>query len=415
MDIPAVSLTSFRGRGSTALRRLPRRHRAPVGQMRNGKEEKTRICARWLSAFPIVALNPLSDTKGTDTMLHKFFPPATPEPSRAPARRLPGDVIPHAGRLIPGDFGGKLPAQLGRFLPRFLLSDNKFLAWCALTLRSSYAADATFATRALADVGQFQVTFRPNDETFTPGYIVGKGADGNFLIISGTASQAAAMKIVVESTTYLEEPGPWTVNKAFHDAAFFIQAAVFPSLDLHLPIYLVGHSYGGAVAAALAAGLAAAGGNCQLVTFGAPKPGFQDMQDFLAATLAKSIVGADDPVPSLPPAIWETVVALLFPPAFPSNWSKTRPALAHSLFVSDTAAPQSLQSPDSPGSALIDITLALLSGTAIDGIFGPGHSMRVYYSRLRQTFATYDGGVQLTWPGRRDLDALADDLSAAGL
>jgi len=75
-------------------------------------------------------------------------------------------------------------------------------------------------------------------------------------------------------------------------------------LDPSRPILIVGHSYGGAVAANLAILYSRfqPGRDVRIVTFGMPKPGDQRMIDLLQAVPGFHFANMGDPIPSLPPS-----------------------------------------------------------------------------------------------------------------
>jgi len=104
-----------------------------------------------------------------------------------------------------------------------------------------------------------------------------------------------------------------------------IAAAGIPTTS---EIRFVGHSYGGAVSAVLAAMYKRFLPNrsVELLTFGCPKPGDQRLADLLAAVPSMNIVNNDDPIPSMPPSlVWLLPFIPTIELSILTGWGEYRP------------------------------------------------------------------------------------------
>lgn len=96
--------------------------------------------------------------------------------------------------------------------------------------------------------------------------------------------------------------------QTWEDAEAGVLAAVTAAQAEHpdFKVIATGHSLGGAVASLATAALRAAGTSVDLYTYGAPKPGNDELAEFLGATDKGSsyrVVKSQDIVPTLPPRI----------------------------------------------------------------------------------------------------------------
>lgn len=97
-------------------------------------------------------------------------------------------------------------------------------------------------------------------------------------------------------------------KQSWDEAKASVLPAVTAAKAMHptFKVIATGHSLGGAMADLAAGALRKAGTNVDLYTYGAPKPGNDELTAFLSSTsqgASYRVVKSQDPVPTLPPRI----------------------------------------------------------------------------------------------------------------
>ncbi len=197
----------------------------------------------------------------------------------------------------PGDadsyFGGVDPPS--RPAPESRDIDPARATWLAELSRLAYQRDASIRARALAAVGLAEHTAIASGSTTA---FVWKGRGESTLVFRGTSEPSDWR------TNLRGLPAPWAaggeVHRGFGDAMRAIWPAVTAALDpIDEPLYVAGHSLGGALAC-LAASLARPAG---VYTFGAPRVGDRRFRRLVDAIPVFRVVNGSDVVPTVPPGI----------------------------------------------------------------------------------------------------------------
>ena len=172
------------------------------------------------------------------------------------------------------------------------------------------------------------VLVTPNSQSYFPGTLIGHQGDVTILVISGSGNpQQLALQ------AFLSGQGPtsyvtYATSHLWNLAADHVhQRYVDSGASLTGPIILVGHSYGGAVAAILAARyrIFSPGRPIQLLTLGMPPPGDDALLAWLDQVVSWHIRNEGDPVPYLPPSgVLIDLLRWLVPANLLRGWGRWR-------------------------------------------------------------------------------------------
>jgi len=144
----------------------------------------------------------------------------------------------------------------------------------------------------------------PNTSSLFPGTVIARQGNVTVVVISGTSNpQQLSMQVLGAGIGPLERGGLGTNSLWWAASNVILDRILASGADPDGPIVLVGHSYGGAVAALVAARLRQWNRtrSIQLLTFGAPKPGDNRLIHRISTVTQVAFVNTDDPVPQIPP------------------------------------------------------------------------------------------------------------------
>lgn len=244
-----------------------------------------------------------------------------------------------------------------------LRADQLFFAQLSELLYDDPALAAATLSAFLGDTAT--VTVVANDSSIYPGSLIATTPEYTIVVVSGTTTpQQLALQALYAGGgpnnygTFATSPIWWDAAEVVHQR--LLDAGVDPSV----PLVLVGHSYGGAVAAILTGRYKEADNErkIQLLTYGMPKPGDQNLVSILDTVSQVHVVNTGDPVPSLPPstsALW--VLSIAIPGTFVARWVSMRQPNGRLLVDADGMAEES------DASTLSLARLYDLARKAIDG------------------------------------------------
>lgn len=199
-------------------------------------------------------------------------------------------------------------------LPGTLKWEPPALHFWATLARASYAPSDAIPLLALEAFGEVQeMRFVANSESVVPGYFAAKFAGGILVVVSGTTNDRQRLNYILQSLQDNKRPGEYGVNHGFWSAAQEITSDLVQLETWRgLPVFFVGHSYGGAIAGLCSFQLdqEAWGTSRQVVTFSAPAWGTTQLCPLIAATPALRFYVEGDAVPFLPPPSAVTYAAL---------------------------------------------------------------------------------------------------------
>lgn len=171
------------------------------------------------------------------------------------------------------------------------------------------------------------VTTVPNDATVFPGSTIIVTPAWTQVVISGTSNpQQLALQVMQGANSYRNYGAYGTLELYNNAATVILGRMVAAGVTLDRPLILAGHSYGGAVAALVAARvrLGNPDASIQLLTFGSPSPGDTRLIAILDRQIQQIHLANDgDPVPGLPPAPSDLAnLAALLPGALLTLWGR---------------------------------------------------------------------------------------------
>lgn len=205
----------------------------------------------------------------------------------------------------------------GRLLPLACYSVRDFFEWqtdvldcrfayqCARILAEQYTNldTAQGMIEFMLGAGTDVTTFSQIGETIPNCAVAVKGTNC-FVFITGTTNAQQAALQTLYFTVGLRDQGGYSSSSFYVDAAEEIESHILAAGGgTATRMVLIGHSYGGAVCAVIAARLRINDPvrRVEMVTFGRPKPGDQRMADLLGTLRQAHWAAWDDPVPWLPP------------------------------------------------------------------------------------------------------------------
>lgn len=148
-----------------------------------------------------------------------------------------------------------------------------------------------------------EIFYTPSTDTL-PSVVVVKTVAVTVVILDGTRNFQTyawqAFNLILGPFNY----GTFGTLQFWYDSATYVNERVIATgIDVSLPITLVGHSYGGAVAQVLATRYRIDNAErlITVFTYGAPKPGDSRMAAILATCASMNIANSDDFTPVAPP------------------------------------------------------------------------------------------------------------------
>lgn len=297
---------------------------------------------------------------------------------------LPVAGSPRVWGILPCCLPGPVPIQ-PTALSHFDLSDAAVLYMLSAIAASTYEGLPTTGVAILtAWLGAPQATdyIGPGAE-LVPGSLIAVYPGFAILSIAGTSNELqAALQILqsilgpVDCGSYSTLPLWRLANRAVHDRLVALGVAS------DLPILITGHSYGGAVAATLAADylVAQPSRRVECVTFGSPKPGDDRLREIALAQGFIRVENYGDPVPDVPPTFdWWSVFAVSIPTPILRAWALFKKG-GIGLQVAENGT---ITITDVSPALYVDMLLILENFLAIIvGLSFPVHSMPTYAHRL---------------------------------
>lgn len=346
-----------------------------------------------------------------------------------PTPVLPGSNQPTAGipeLLVPilRELPPPAPFVLPRGVSDFPLRSNLVIYWLATLSRATYSANGTLFTSAVRAVlpPGYPVTFVPNQAVPNPGYGIIKMPLALIVVISGTTNLGQWQdQIFSGSPVPLDIFGDNSTDKSqtmasYKSAADAINTAI-NAASTSLPVLLVGHSMGGAVAECLHYRYCHGTDPrppSRCVTFGAPKPGNAYMVRNMRTgqQVFRRVMISGDPVPALPPDL--SALRALAPPPFrgvASSWDKyQQPGQAYYLNN------QGLLNPgDEPFLPTLMIGAMLQAALGNPLAIVDAHRPRTFVNYLRNGFMSFDDPVTRYWGNAATLNVVNGALTAEGV
>jgi len=223
----------------------------------------------------------------------------------------------------------------------------------------------------------------PNSGAIVPGNVICQRADQTLVAISGTSNDTQLVAQFASALFGINEAGGfWTSDVWFNVATSILNDMSAAGVSATLPITIIGHSYGGAVATIIAQRIKQGnpGTIVQLVTFGCPKVGDTRLSALLADVNRIHVANAGDAVCDVPPSIPD-IAGLGLSPALPFflRWLLAS-ALGKRFRVEVDGTIVESDSEVWSLSALIDIAEEILAGDPLT--FPSAHLASEYAARL---------------------------------
>ena len=256
-----------------------------------------------------------------------------------------------------------------RFIDLIILSYSD-MTQCAAALQDYFGGTATIATV-------------DNTAALTPGSAIACNADYGIVVIPGTSNFFQIALQLFDPAVGLTDFGGFSTaaiwGAAMGQIASRIDAVL---LDPTCPVFLCGHSYGGAVALLLAAVMkrAQTDREIQCLTFGAPRPGDDRVRELLEPVKCVQLANTADFVTGVPPVAGELTGLEWFIPSFYfDRWTAAR-ATGRQIVVDDLGVAQDDQDTQLTFAKVYDLILKILASTPLSVPFS--HFAAEYKRRL---------------------------------
>lgn len=300
-------------------------------------------------------------------------------------------------------------------LPNTLKWEPPALHFWATLARASYAPSDSIPLLALEAFGEVQdLKFVANSESIVPGYFAARFAGGILVVVSGTTNDRQRINYVLSSLQDNRRPGEYGVNHAFWSAAQEITSDLV-QLDSWrtLPVFFVGHSYGGAIAglASFQTDLQAWATTRQVVTFSAPAWGTAQLCPQISATPSLRFYVEGDAVPFLPPPSAVTYAALaptVSARINPGEYRHCRPGIV----LQQTGAIVDQWSLLSSPAYALQQAAAYING---DQSAALAHSVPEIVRLTQLSVASFKGDYRAGWRRYENLDEANARMDSAGL
>lgn len=219
---------------------------------------------------------------------------------------------------------------------------------------------------------------------------------------SGISTPGDGLGVFASTLQPLSGPQAWKALASAVSVAQGMLAELRP-LFLNGPRrwVLSGHSYGGALLAALAGllGELRAVEDLQLLTFGSPRPGDSSLASYLTRYTVRRLMNTGDPVPRFPPHLTEApTMTLLVPFGVALQWSRYLQPAGGLVLGNDGG----LVVAELPAATLPVADAELLSWALSDRCFyATAHRVGEYQRRLSLAVAGSQSFTSSTLPGSR--------------
>jgi len=201
----------------------------------------------------------------------------------------------------------------------------------ARIIQKNYANDPTDLDDAIALLSTSATGARyDNTASTVPGCVIAHDASQALVCIAGTSNFQQAAAQIAYGFSGIQDMGVYSTNFAWFVAATAIASRISSAgVNPGLPITLVGHSYGGAIAAVLATVFrnVSSTRTIRLITYGMPRPGDERMREILSSVPSTHLANFNDPIASIPSVGIELVpFVAITPPSLFALWSSvTKP------------------------------------------------------------------------------------------
>lgn len=300
----------------------------------------------------------------------------------------------HRGEVFPGgatdDLIGGFPVECYIVPPSQAAEETTDLRDChaqaffASVQEALYQGDGSSAVLLLQTrypVGVVSIV--PNSGSQYPGSVVVTTPDETIVVVSGTTNPQQWALQAMFGAAPISSYGWYRTLELWGQAASVVMRRVYDAgADPSKPIRLVGHSYGGAVASILAARFrfGQRGRTIQLLTFGCPKPGDDQLARWLSLVDSVHLVNHDDPVTYLTPSGVElAMLEGLIPTAVQDRWGAYR-APAGRIQLSASGVREGLSGPSAVYPLLFRLTTQAITSQAPEAL--TAHNMFEYRRRI---------------------------------
>ena len=279
--------------------------------------------------------------------------------------------------------------QAIRFIDEIDLTDRRMLCALSAIVRGSYDATSANVTALIDDLfgPPLDFEFVPNVEgTLEPGSILAMYDNYVVMFVSGTA-------LALQWYTHVAQgmDGPTTLISGFHTVPNTNAAATIVKHRLDdmvgnfvKPIFVVGHSWGGAIAQVMLGRWALNNPSRKMkwLSFGGPKPGDQVLADRLNNYDGWRVTNFNDPVPLLPPSIqaWNAFgLGGLVPSGLKEKWNLFRHA-RNQILIDEDGELQLEPREEFFGSELVQLVVDIVAGAPT--LLANSHQMIAYQKAL---------------------------------
>jgi len=266
-----------------------------------------------------------------------------------------------------------------------IFQDNLGLLDASLVMAKVYANDPA----AQDDLKGFlrpgaQSVQRNNTASTTPGYALAWDSEQALIVIAGTTNFQQLASQIAYAGFGPVNVGTFSTNFQWYLSALDVGGRFSAELiDPLLPVTLVGHSYGGAIAAVLSAIFITAQPTrkVRLLTMGMPRPGDQRLALMLRNISPTFLANLGDPITSLPPVGSELIpLAPLVPSGLLDQWLGTAKPLGQVILGRDGSLTD-----DDQGVTLYSQLLEIVGVIVSDGVLPAftQHTTDEYIRRLQ--------------------------------